>query len=257
MKNFVVAIVCAGALSAGVVSAAPLQGTFAINGGAGNPVRVGADWIDFAPFNYPAPGSGSFVTTGGTIDFGFPPTTGAIADLIALGVGSITPVQNWLEFSNHPEWNFVLTTIFPGVGIPEGCDATVTRPEVPCTPSPASPFTLTNIREAAGGFPPATSVSMTVAGAVFNGLGERSIFTLTFTSQLDNLSALGALQQIAGDDELNYVQSSWSAEGTVIPAPEGGEQENPIPEPGSLVLLGLALSATGVAVRRRPGVAAR
>ena len=253
MKNLVAAAVCAGALSTGVVSAAPLEGTFSINGGVNTPVRVGADWIDFAPFNYPTAGIGNFVTTGGTRDFAAP-TAGTIGDLFALGVGGIAPVQNWLEFSNHAEWNFVLTTIFPGVGSPEGCDDTVTAPEMSCTPLD-SPFTLTNIRQRDGVIPPASSVSMTVAGLVFNGAGERSRFTLTFTSQLDSLSALGALQQIGGDDETNFVQSSWSADGTVVAAPDDTAQD--VPEPTNLARTGLALSGMGMIIRRRKNVDAQ
>jgi hypothetical protein len=252
MKNLVVAAaVCVGVMGAGIASAAPLSGTFEINGGPGNPARVGASWLDFAPFNYPAPGTGVFVTTGGTGSFNFAsPVSGTIGDLFALGVGPVV-VPNWLEFAGHSEgdpadWDFTITNIRPGVGsFP--CDATIQTPEIPCTP-PGSPFTLTNIREAGGGFPAATTVSMTVTGFVLNAAAERSIFSLTFTSQLDNLSALGAFQAVIPDDEFHFVQSSWSAEGTVIP----DVTVNPtIPEPASLVLMSLAMSGAAIVVRRR------
>ena len=254
MKNLVVAtVLCVGAFGAGIASAAPLSGTFEINGGSGNPARVGATWLDFSPFNYPTPGTGAFVTTGGTGSFNFAsPVTGTIGDLFGLGVGPVV-VPNWLEFAGHSEgdpadWDFTITNIRPGVGT-FPCDSTISTPEIPCTP-PGSPFTLTNIREAGGGFQAATTVSMTVTGFVLNAASERSIFSLTFTSQLDNLSALGAFNAVIPDDEMNFVQSSWSAEGTVVP--QGGvNPQNPVPEPASLVMMGFAMSGVAVAIRRR------
>lgn len=229
MKHVLAAAVLGALISGGVAQAAPLQGQFRIDG-SDYDVRVGLDYIDFGPF-LPVT-TGRFEVTTATLDFAGL-DEGTIKDLIALGIGSVM-LDNFVEFDGKEAWDFTLTDIYPGVGTPMGCNNT---PGSLCTP-PGSPFTLLNLN------PTGSSVSLSVGGFVTNEMGEVSSWTGKFTSQLDQLTSGEALGQIL-DDELGYVQSSWSAEFTVIP------EDKPVPEPASMILTGLAMSAMAVALRRR------
>jgi hypothetical protein len=81
-----------------------------------------------------------------------------------------------------------------------------------CTP-PGSPFTITNLSDTE------SSVALTMRGVVTDGSGDfPSFFQAQFTTQLD-LTAAEALLEIATN---GFVQSSHSANFTVIPIPEPG-----------------------------------
>ncbi|BCS32014.1 hypothetical protein TBR22_A12180 [Luteitalea sp. TBR-22] len=235
MKHVLAAAVLGALISSGVAQAAPLQGQFRIDG-SDYDVRVGLDYIDFGPF-LPIT-TGRFEVTTATLDFAGL-DEGTIKDLIALGVGSVM-LDDFVEFDGKEAWNFTLTDIYPGVGTPAGCNNTpgsLCTPLLPPTFEP-SPFTLLNLN------PNGSSVSLSVGGYVTNELGEVSLWSGKFTSQLDQLSSGQALGRIL-DDEFGYVQSSWSAEFTVTP------DDTPVPEPASMILTGLAMSAMAVVLRRR------
>jgi hypothetical protein len=230
MRHVVATAVLGALIGGGVAQAAPLQGQFRIDGSAFD-VRVGIDYIDYGPF-LPVT-TGEFEVTTASLDFAGL-DEGTIKDLIGLGIGDVM-LDNFVEFDGKEPWDFTLTTIYPGVGTPLGCGNT---PGTLCTP-PGSPFTLLNLA------PTGSSVSLSVGGIVTNEFGEISTWTGKFTSQLDQLSSGQAFAQIL-DDEFGFVQSSWSAEFTVIP-----EDTPPVPEPASMILTGLAMSAMAVVLRRR------
>ena len=236
------AVVCAVVSGAGAASAAPLEGKFKIDG-VGD-VRVGADYMDFFPFSPVT--TGRYDVSSATLLDGITPggsflftvgTQGTILDLNGVPVNAPVNVQNFVEFDVAPQWNFTVTKLLPGGASSAECGA-VPATGQECTP-PGSPFTLFNLT------PSRSIVALSVEGFVNNGMGEISDFSGTFTSQLTNLSFQAALAQIL-DDEIGFVQSSWSAEFAVE-----GRDTPPVPEPASLVLMSLAFAGMGFAVRRR------
>ncbi len=209
-------------------SGAALDGEFGIAGGV-NEVQLGRTSVDFGPF-FPVLTGGFQVTYGDGSFSGL--TGGVIRDLPSLVPGP-TGVDDFVEFDGRESWNFRLEQIEAGVG-PAPCTDV---PGETCTPA-GSPYTFFNLD------PVGSTVAFMVAGTATNQLGERSVFTGTITSRLDQSGATAF--GLMADDEMAFVRSSWSAEFMVTP------ESQSVPEPGSTALLGLAFTGLAIVLRRRP-----
>jgi hypothetical protein len=247
MKRLIaVAVVCGGLLSAGVAQAAPVSGTFNLSGENDAEARVGADYIDFLLASGAfGPPSGDFEVNGSTGDFAGLLSGGDLGDILDLynePVGVPISIDNFVEFEDAtlPDWNFQLTNINAGAGTLAACAPPTIAGEA-CTPTQpgfTSPFTLINL---ANGGPPSVA-TLSVSGNLYEGTTLIGLWTATFTTPLDEFTAETAIQEI--EDE-GFVQSSWAGDFTVTAV------DTPVPEPASLLLMGLAFAGMGIAMRRR------
>lgn len=238
MKKLVVSTLVGGLCLVGAssVEAAAVWGDFTIAGA--EDVRVGGDYVDFGvvPDVWGTPiGDIDFITGTGTFD-GIQGTEGTILDLIALPVDTDISVEDFIEIDD-PQWSgldFTLTRLDSGVGTIPPCAPPPASGDL-CTP-PGSPFSLLNTS------PTSFSVSLRLSGYVTNELGEVSWFTGDFTSQKTDMSLEDALAAIE-DENVGYVQSSWSADFAFTP--------QQVPEPASMLLMSLSLTGMAMAIRRR------
>jgi MYXO-CTERM domain-containing protein len=204
-------VVCLTLLLPISAQATLLGGGFTVSG-LGD-VRVGANFIDFSQLgNMFGPTNGDILFVSGTGDFSTLATTsGTIRDLDSTtapaGMGFTLP--NFIVATTRPDLEFTLNFIPFGAGTPAGCNNVSGSV---CTP-PGSPFTITNLSDSE------SSVAITMRGTVSDGSGDPpSNFSAQFTTQLD-MTALEALNEITS---FGFVQSSHSANLTVIPIPEPG-----------------------------------
>ena len=229
--RMILAIAAAVALTIGI----PASGYGATVTGdlnATGSVRVTATSIDFLPLDGgdgnirpepEDPGTGSFAGLGGEV--------GLIQDLF-LGpnpVGVPFSLPDWITFDNG--LTFELTFIEPGTEGPclPGADA--------CTP-PNSPFDLANTSTGWTG-------SFDVRGFVSDGSdSDPSAFTGTFSTQQSNGDTIDDV--LAFFAQNGFVQASYSAHFDVKP-----EGPAPIPEPGSVFLIGAGLLGLGFIRRRK------
>jgi hypothetical protein len=223
-KTILSSLMAAGALAfATSASAAPL-GVLSIDSG-GQGVRVSATSIDWYPL---AGGSGTMISavptnvtySGGVLSNG---VAGVILDLPPV------PVNNFMTFAGHPNLTFNLLGIGPGA--PNVCDGSENTPGESCSLFAGSPFILTYLA------PNSTGVSLTAFGNAVDADGS-SAWQGAFTTQLTMSIADIQTAILVGP---GYVDSSYSGEFDLLF----------VPEPASMLLLGLGFTAVAVRVRRR------
>jgi len=194
---------------------------------AGN-VNVSVDSINFNPTFTNTPGAletGSFAgLTGGTImSLTGGPATGNvnIPSFISFNLGVATPVT------------FDLTYIAPGVGTQAAC-ASATPGSV-CTPN-GSPFTLLQLTS-----------NTVVASLQLNGLA----YTGSSATGTSATRGVFSTQTVIGGtlpEILATLQSGQSINGITYSASFAA---SPVPEPASMLLMGLGLAGAGLIARRK------
>jgi hypothetical protein len=254
------AVVCAGFIGTNA-SAAPLSGQFNFSGQAD--VRVTGSMIDWGELvgnvtQFGTP-SGDIQFTFGSGNFGAPgpynlllgSALGEIRDLnlatAPAGVVLGTPINNFMTADAYPALNFQLTFLAPGTGTAADCqNGPGDAPGADCTPFPQSPFTISNTAPDQLGFVGST-VGWKLSGRLFEAGVLAGSWSATFTSQFADQTAAELLDQIE-DERIGFVRNSYSATVVVTPATDVRD----VPEPASLVMMGLALSGMAIAIRRRP-----
>lgn len=217
-------------LPASQADAAPI-GNLSIANCSGGGVVVTAtsiDWVDPVGGGYGCiqTGVGTDVDyTGGNL---LPGTEGEILDLNA---GDPFPVADFMTFSGHPLLSFALAgfasgsanTDCAGLGVGQSCSVFV-----------GSPFVLT-LDEFGG-----TTVRLSAFGEATDGDGA-SNWQGAFTAQFFESPAF--IQNLFLSNPTASIENTYSARFDV--------QLSAVPEPASMLLLGLGLSAAAVGARRR------
>jgi hypothetical protein len=220
----------AGALAlATTASAAPLGLLNLSSGGSG--VVVTATTIDWLPAGG---GSGTMVTdtgtlvtyTGGVLSGGGTP--GIIKDLPP------APVAGFMTFAGHPLLSFDLAGLGPASGTDCGNPGSGFVGTFTACSFAGSPFVLTQITSRS------TSVVLGAFGLATDGDGS-SEWEGAFTTQV-NLSIAQIYDAIYGAGP-GSIQSSYSGTFDIV--------LTPVPEPASMILLGLGVTAAAVRLRRR------
>jgi hypothetical protein len=255
------ALTCAGLIGSSA-SAAPLSGSFNFSGQAD--VRVTGSMIDWGELvgnvtQFGTP-TGDIQFTFGSGNFGAPgpynlllgTALGELRDLnlaaAPAGAPLATPVNNFMTADLYPALNFQLTFLAPGTGTAAECqDGIGDMPGADCTPFPQSPFTISNTAADLRGVVGST-VGWKLSGNVLENGVVAGLWSATFTSQFADQTAAELLNQIE-DESVGFVRNSYSA--TVVVTPSGTPGQTDVPEPASLVMMGLAMSGMAVAIRRR------
>ncbi len=194
---------------------------------AGN-VTVSSNSINFAP---------TFVTTAGAMETGdFTGLTGGtIASLTGGPVTGNTNVMNFIHFTSGvaAPITFDLTYIAPGVGTLAGCGSNALGAE--CTPA-GSPFTLFQLNS-----------NTVIASLQLNGnsyTGASATGTSFTTSIFSTQTALnGTIPQI-----VSQLSSGQTLTGITYSA---SFATAPVPEPASILLMGMGLIGAGIVARRK------
>ena len=199
--------------------------------------------------------AGNVTVQGGNVTFAptFTSTTGAMetGDFAGLTGGSIksltggpatgmlaNPVTDFVTFTNGVAntVHFDLTYIAPGVGTQAGCSSAA--PGAECTPT-GSPFTLFQI-----------SSNTVLASLQLNGVsytGSASTGTSPTVSIFSTQSAInGTIPDI-----YNTLVSGGAVSGVTYSASFVATPAPSVPEPASMMLMGLGLVSAGLVARRK------
>jgi len=157
-----------------------------------------------------------------------PGVTGTIVDLNV--VMTPLPVADFLTFASVPGLTFTLDSLGPGPGstVCAGLPLFGT-----CAAFAGSPFALQRT-------PTGTAVVVSMGGVVSDGTDPTSLWSGAFTTQINSQTPAQIQTTINGGGVITSTHSG-SFDITV----------NPIPEPGTLLMLGSGLLLTGILRRRR------
>jgi hypothetical protein len=236
LKVLLSAAMLAGAVCANL-SAAPISGSFDL---AGNVVVSSSGGIVTVAFNQLVTSTPNKANVGNTVsgDFlGLQGTTVSIANLNS-GTEPAGPpfaAVPFISFDAAPVGfpTLLINQVFPGVFSNAQCGA-APAPGQTCTVDPTSPFNLTNT-PGSGGTINSTAI-FNVAGVTSDG---QSSWTGLFSANF-NVPYQSVLQTFSQNGSVSNTYS-----GTFIVT------TTPIPEAGTLSLLGLGLVAMSMKLRRR------
>ena len=194
---------------------------------AGN-VTVTANSINFAP---------TFVNTSGAMETGsFAGLTGGT--IMSLTGGPVTGGTNVAGFINFNQGvaspiTFDLTYIAPGVGTLAACSSSALGAE--CTPA-GSPFTLIQLTS------DTVVATLQMNGSAYTGSSASGASPTRGVFSTQSVVA-GTIPQLIGQ-----LQNGGSISGVTYSA---SFEASPVPEPGSMLLMGLGLAGAGLIARRK------
>ncbi len=226
--------------------AGPITGTVQIGQGSVGVTNTAIDFFGGPPTcASPNPGSpGCFSVSTGTGSFASAiSNTGnnTIQDLIGPPPGGSIFLPGFMVFNNGVVFDL---TAVPPAGLPLCSSVSTTAGGVTCVPSTVSPFRLTNgPGSGPGGTGPANTVgvqlTLDVNGYTGSPVGA-SPYVGVFTTQFSGENIQDILNQLAAGGGTGEVSNSYSA--TFSPAG--------VPEPSSMLLMGLGLAGMTFMTRR-------
>jgi hypothetical protein len=223
-----------GFLAMAPMASATVMGELTLDSTPGD-VLFSLGAVDWQP---PAGGPGGSLSVGagttltytnvsGTTSALTPGTLGTVLDLMT---GVVFPLTNFLTFNGAPGLRFDLMQIGP-FPMSTNC-ATVLDPNLPACS--AAPGTVSALVPTATG----TTVVLTVRGTAFDNSNTPSTFSGAFSAVITGQTPAQVQATLVGGGS---VRSTYAAEIVTTP----------IPEPGTVSLLGLGGALIAFAVRRR------
>jgi hypothetical protein len=214
-------------LLAALPAFASVVGTVTLSSCAGGGVTVSNGTIDFfAPTEPGLPHNGC-ATTGGLTDLSFAGGTilpGQAATINDLGLDPAAVANaGFISFVSAPSLAFNLTLLGPG-NPSTACPTSLSPSGVSCSVLAGSPFILTTT-------PTGTTVTLPASGTVSDAVSSNSTFIGSFTTQIIDVTPASIQASVQAG---NSVTSTFSFAADVTPG---------VPEPASLVLIGIGLAA--------------